>query len=99
MTKMEAEGFNVSAARTAHQEALTSLQAAETSLRTIDTEVAVFVGSSDPRTAWLRLETIYGTINGQVATAYAALRECLRQLEVATPTLTTGETSTSSLPE
>ncbi len=100
LSKMEAEGFIVTEARKSHREALTQLQVATISLQTIDAEVAAFVGSSDPLTAWVRLENIYGTIGAQVVTAHTALRESVQALESSSlPSSTSTSTATSTLPE
>lgn len=100
MNKLEAAGYTVTSARSAQRDALAQLQQAEASLRTIDVEVAAFVGSSDPLTAWVRLASIYGTIGEQVVTAHATLRECLQQLETASLTpVPPAEVATSTLPE
>lgn len=98
--KMEAEGFTVTEARNSHRAALAQLQVATISLQTIDAEVAAFVGSSDPLTAWVRLENIYGTIGTQVITAHTALRESVQTLESASlPPTAPASTTTSTLPE
>lgn len=100
INKMEAEGFVVTEARNSHREALAQLQVATISLQSIDAEVAAFVGSSDPRTAWVRLEIIYGTIGAQVITAHAALRESVQALESAPlPAPSPTDFATSTLPE
>jgi hypothetical protein len=104
ITKMSEAGFEVTPARTALTDARARLGAAMSILSTIDLEVTAFIGSSDPRAAWIRLGNIYGTINGHVVAAHTALRECIQALETApltvpTTATTTPETSTSPLPE
>jgi hypothetical protein len=99
---MTAAGYDTSNARAAQQAALMRLTEATQSLTTIDAEVAAFVGASDPLTAWVRLETIYGTISGQIVAAHTALRECVRLLEGASLSSTSpavSEIGTSTVPE
>ncbi len=102
INKMSAEGFEVSAAKTALTEAVTRLNAGKLNLATIDVEVGTFVGASDPHAAWVRLETIYSTIQEHIVAAHTSLRECVRLLETAsllTPLPEAPQTSTSTYPE
>ena len=59
LTKMEAAGKDVSAARTELGLAQSKLDEAKRSLATIDTEVNAFVGSATPRENWNNLKNTY----------------------------------------
>ncbi|MBY0538431.1 hypothetical protein K2P47_03465 [Patescibacteria group bacterium] len=73
LTKMEAEGKDVSAARTELALAQTKLDEAKRRLATIDTEVNAFVGSATPRENWVNLRNTYLTTREVIVAAHQSI--------------------------
>lgn len=96
MTKMEAEGKDVAAARATLASAETQLATARQTLASIDRDVAAFVGSDNPREAWARVKTTYTTSYTALAAAHADLKTVVTLLSDA-GTIPPAETATSTV--
>jgi len=96
--KIVLTGINTDLATTELQIATGHLETAKNGLGTIDSDVATFIGSSNPRTAFIRLKATYTTIYTELTLAHSSLRRTLDNLDgtivtrVATSTATTTTT-------
>ncbi len=100
--KMAEEGFVVDTARTKIADARRELETARTTLATIDSTVASFVGSENPRTYWKTVKSTYETARNAIKAAHRATVETLLILKSATPatpapTATTTESTPNTL--
>jgi hypothetical protein len=94
--KLEATGVDVSAARTKIADARTELEKARENLSTIDSAVAGFVGSENPRTYWQQVKTTYLAAREAIKGAHRATVETLLLLQTATAPTPTGTTTQST---
>ena len=73
LTKMEAEGKDISQARTELALAQSKLDEAKRSLATIDNEVNAFVGSATPRENWNNLKNTYLNTREVIVAAHQSI--------------------------
>jgi chromosome segregation ATPase len=98
--KLEATGLDVSAARTKIADARTELEKAQQNLATIDSAVAGFVGSENPRTYWQQVKNTYLATSEAIKSAHRATVETLLLLKTAVapaPTATTTESAQNNV--
>ena len=91
--KMEAEGKNVSAARTELAIAQGKLDEAKRNLSTIDTEVNAFIGSATPRENWQNLKNNYLNTRTIIIAAHQSI---LATINLAQNTTVAPATSTTT---
>jgi hypothetical protein len=97
LTKIEAGGKDVSAARTELALAQTKLDEAKRSLATIDTEVNAFVGSATPRENWNNLKNTYLNTREVIVAAHQSILATINLVQNTTvPTPETVSTTTST---
>ncbi|MCU0678691.1 MAG: hypothetical protein MUF19_03885 [Candidatus Pacebacteria bacterium] len=97
-SKLQETGLDVSAARGKIADARAELEKARQNLATIDSAVAGFVGSENPRTYWQQVKTTYLTARDAIKGAHRATVETLLLLQTATAPAPTG-TTTESTPD
>lgn len=95
LTKMEAEGKNVTPAREELAIAQGKLDEAKRSLATIDTEVNAFVGSATPRENWINLKNTYLNTRAIIIAAHQSILATIN-LAQNTGTPVTDATSTAT---
>jgi hypothetical protein len=78
IAKEEAAGKNMSVAKSALETATNELNTAKAELATIDSEVARFIGSENPRQAWLEVRATYQTAYTAITTAHTATLQAIR---------------------
>jgi hypothetical protein len=88
MEKLAAEGKDVSEAELALASANLSLEEAQTSISTIDRQVADVVGAEDVKAAWQEVRSVFVTAKDQLKTAQLELRNTISALKSA-PTVPT----------
>lgn len=87
--KLETSGTDVSQARNFLSTARTSLAQARENMSTIDSQVALMVGSPNPREAWRSLRTTYSNTRELVRSAHADMRAAILSLQATTTEDTT----------
>lgn len=101
MNKMAGEGYDIEAARTKINETRHELQTAATTLSSIDTIIANFVGSENPRAYWQTAKETYQTAREAIKAAHRGTVETLLILKsaqkVSSPTGTTTEPVTDTV--
>ena len=80
---LESENINTGAARAELAEAETKISIASNALKTIDANVAAFVGSENPREAWIPVRNTFGTIRDALLGAHAGLQSTLDTMKAA----------------
>ncbi len=94
--KMEAEGKNVTAARTELALAQSKLDEAKRNLSTIDTEVNAFIGSATPRENWQNLKNNYLNTRVLIIAAHQSILATINLAQNTTVVPVTGTTTASS---
>lgn len=94
--KMEAEGKNVTAARTELALAQSKLDEAKRNLSTIDTEVNAFIGSATPRENWQNLKNNYLNTRVLIIAAHQSILATINLAQNTTVVPATGTTTASS---
>ncbi len=92
---LESENINTTAARAELAAAETNIDMANASLQTIDAEVAAFVGSENPKEAWLSVRKTFTLIRDALLAAHTGLQKTLDLTKSAT-TAPTPETASST---
>jgi len=80
ITKLEDTGINTAEARNHLTTARNHLASATSALSNIDTDVVQFITSNDPRSAWVRVKSIYDTARSDIRSAHESLRQALASL-------------------
>lgn len=94
--KMEAEGKNVSAARTELAIAQSKLDEAKRNLSTIDSEVNAFIGSATPRENWQNLKNNYLNTRTIIIAAHQSILATINLAQTTTVAPGTSTTTASS---
>lgn len=101
MNKMAEEGYDIEAARTKIDETRRELETAASTLASIDTIIANFVGSENPRAYWQTAKETYQTAREAIKAAHRGTVETLLILKsaqkVSSPTGTTTEPVTDTV--
>ncbi len=95
ISKLEDAGVNTTEARGHLTEARNHLTSASSALTNIDTDVVQFITSNDPRSAWVRVKSIYDTARTDIRSAHESLRRALASLGQAIA----DQQQTNTLPE
>jgi chromosome segregation ATPase len=96
LSKMEQEGKDVAAAKSKIADAKSAIAEAKAQLASIDTEVAIFVGSENPRERWKNLKAIYSGARDSIMAAHKATAETLLLLQGATTIPAPSDTSSTT---
>ncbi len=101
MNKMAEAGYDINTARIKIDETRRELQTAATTLSSIDTIIANFVGSENPRAYWQTAKETYQTAREAIKAAHRGTVETLLILKsaqkVSSPTGTTTEPVTNTV--